>query len=215
MKKGYTYTGIVERVDFPNKGRVVTEEGVVTVKDCLPGQKVEFVINKLRHGKAEGKLLKVVERSEAETEKPCCEFYGICGGCSMQTLSYEEQLKFKSGQVKKLLDAVIDYDYEFEPVEGSPKSTRYRNKMEFSFGDAEKGGELTLGHHKKGSFHDILTTDTCMLTDEAYGKLMRCTLAVCNEFKLTYFHKLSHIGYLRHLVVRRSEKTEEILVKQI
>ena len=69
MKKGFRGEGLVERVDFPNKGVVVTEDGErVIVKNSIPGQKVAFGVNKVKHGKAEGRLLEVLEKSPLETE---------------------------------------------------------------------------------------------------------------------------------------------------
>lgn len=80
MKKGQVYEATVERIDFPNRGVITTGEGVVTVKNSLPGQKVRFSINKTRKGKAEGRLLEVLEKSPLETGHPCSHF-GLCGGC--------------------------------------------------------------------------------------------------------------------------------------
>ena len=74
MKKGQILTGIVERVDFPGKGIVNTEEGQCTVKNVLPGQKVSFVVSKKRNGHAEGRLLKIEENSPMETGSPCSHF---------------------------------------------------------------------------------------------------------------------------------------------
>ena len=91
MKKGFAGTGTVERVEFPNKGIVITDDGEkVIVKNTIPGQKVEFVVNKVKHKKAEGRLMKVVERSPIETEKPCPHF-GACGGCTYQTVAFTGQ----------------------------------------------------------------------------------------------------------------------------
>ena len=72
MKKGFRGTGTVERVDFPNKGIAVTDDGNrVIVKNTIPGQKVEFVVNKVKHQRAEGRLMEVIEKSPLETEEPC------------------------------------------------------------------------------------------------------------------------------------------------
>lgn len=79
MKKGFRGTGTVERVDFPNKGIAVTDDGDrVIVKNTIPGQKVEFVVNKVKHQRAEGRLMEVIEKSPLETEEPCPHF-GMCG----------------------------------------------------------------------------------------------------------------------------------------
>ena len=103
MKKGQMCEGIVEKVKFPNKGIVKVEDSEVTVKNTIPGQKVSFVINKKRKGKAEGRLLEILEKSELENAEANCPHYGVCGGCNYQTLPYEEQLKLKAGQVLELM----------------------------------------------------------------------------------------------------------------
>lgn len=214
MKKGQIGQGIVERVEFPNKGVVITEEGdKVIVKNTIPGQKVSFGVNKVRKGKAEGRLLEVVEKSALETESPCPHF-GECGGCLYQSLPYEEQLNLKMGQVKALLeDAIGDScEYEFLGIKASPRQFAYRNKMEFSFGDAFKDGPLALGMHKRGSFYDIVTVEQCQIVDTDFRKVLTTTLAYFTETATPFYHRLRQTGYLRHLLVRKATKTGEILI---
>jgi 23S rRNA (uracil-5-)-methyltransferase RumA len=211
MKKGQIYEGTVQRVDFPNKGIIECEGEKVIVKNSMPGQKVRFAINKKRAGRAEGSLKEVLEKSPLESRDQACSKFGQCGGCSYQTMSYENQLDMKKEQVKRLLDQVCQ-DYDFEGILGSPVEWGYRNKMEFSFGDEYKDGPLALGLHKKGSFHDILTVDDCAIVDEDFNKILSCILEYCKDRGLTYYHKLSHKGYLRHLLVRKAVKTGEILI---
>ena len=93
MKKGQVYEGIIESVDFPNKGKVFLpeEDRYVIVKNGIPGQKVRFSVNKIRKGKAEGRLLEVLEPSPSEIA-PSCPHFGQCGGCTYQNLPYEEQI---------------------------------------------------------------------------------------------------------------------------
>ena len=215
MKKGQEYTGIVEKVDFPNKGIVLVDGERAIVKNTVPGQKVRFLVNKVRKGKCEGRLLEVVEKSPLETIEVPCVHFGECGGCTYQTVPYEEQLKMKSAQVKKMLDDVIPYEYDYQGIKGSPVEYGYRNKMEFSFGDEFKDGPLALGMHKRGSFYDIVATDKCKIVDEDYNAILTAVLNLCSERKLPFLHKMTHAGYLRHLLVRRAAKTGEILVNLI
>ncbi|MGN0352916.1 MAG: 23S rRNA (uracil(1939)-C(5))-methyltransferase RlmD [Roseburia sp.] len=215
MKKGQVLEGVIERVDFPNKGRVMTEEGKpVIVKNGIPGQKVSFSINKMRKGKCEGRLLEVLEKSPLEMEEAACPHFGICGGCTYQSLPYEEQLKMKENQVKELMDAVIPADkpYEFLGIKASPLQQAYRNKMEFSFGDEYKDGPLALGMHKRGSFYDITNVGDCQIVDEDFRKVLTITLEYFKEKEISFYHKLRHTGYLRHLLVRKAVKTGQILV---
>ena len=214
MKKGQVYEGIVERVDFPNKGVVRVGEETCIVKNSLPGQKISFCVNKLRKGKAEGRLLEVMEKSPLETGSPCSHF-GLCGGCTYLSMVYEEQAKMKAEQVKKLLDGVLtgrQEAYLWEGIRQSPQQYEYRNKMEFSFGDEVKDGPLALGMHKRGSFYDIVTVSGCKLVDEDYRQILSAVLAYFSQRKVSFFHRLTHEGFLRHLLVRKASKTGEILV---
>jgi tRNA/tmRNA/rRNA uracil-C5-methylase (TrmA/RlmC/RlmD family) len=213
MKKGQVYEGFVERVDFPNKGIVQTGEGAVIVKNSLPGQKVKISVSKVRKGKAEGRLLEVTEKSPLETGSPCSHF-GLCGGCTYLSLSYEEQLKIKERQVKRLLDSVLDRQesrWVWEGIKGSPAVYEYRNKMEFTFGDEVKEGPLSLGMHKRGSFYDIVTTGECRIVDEDYRLILKTVRDYFAGKEIRYFHRQRHQGYLRHLLVRKASRTGEIL----
>ena len=217
MKKREVYEGIIQKVAFPNKGLVTVEgeEKSVIVKNGIPGQKVKFCVNKIRKGKAEGRLLEVLEKSPLETREPVCSIFPACGGCMYQTMSYEEQMKMKGDQVKEILDAAILEDYEFEGVKASPKEFAYRNKMEFSFGDEYKDGPLSLGLHKKGSTYDVLTAADCKLVHEDMTKILLCVLEYFKERNVAYYKKMQHVGSLRHLLLRRGDQTGEILVNLV
>ena len=212
MKKGQVLTGIVERVDFPGKGVVRTEEGSCVVKNVLPGQKINFVVSKKRGGRAEGRLLEILEASPLEVESPCPHF-GQCGGCMYLSLPYETALKIKEEQVKRLLEVPLSRQTEpwsFEGIKASPAISGYRNKMEFSFGDEYKDGPLALGMHKRGSFYDIVTVKDCQIVDEDYRKILQSTRSFFEG--VSFFHRLRHEGYLRHLLVRKAARTGEILI---
>ena len=140
----------------------------------------------------------------------------MCGGCTYQPVPYDKQLEIKLEQVRKLIaDAVgteEEAGYEFLGIKESPKITEYRNKMEFSFGDEYKDGPLALGMHKRGSFYDLVTVSDCRIVDSDFRKILMTTLAFFEEKKIPYFHRRTHEGYLRHLLVRKAVKTEEILI---
>ena len=221
MKKGEIYDGTVQRVSFPNKGHVDINGNDVIVKNAIPGQKIRFMINKKKSGRFEGRLLEVIERAGIEDLSGSCSIFPDCGGCTYQTMKYDSQLEMKCGQVKKLLCPALsnygkmseeDIEAVFCGITGSPDINAYRNKMEYSFGDEYKDGPLTLGLHKKGSTYDILTADGCRIVHDDFNKIVECVLGYCTENKLPYYHKNSHEGFLRHLLVRRSVSTGEILV---
>ena len=219
MKKGEIYEGTIEKVDFPNKGRVMIGDEKVTVKNGIPGQKIRFMINKKRSGRAEGRLMEVLEPSPLETRTPVCSIFPDCGGCMYQTMDYEEQLRMKERQVRDLLDAALkeggQSSYTWEGIHGSPIEFGYRNKMEFSFGDEYKDGPLSLGLHKKGSTYDVLNAYDCKLVHEDMTKILACVHKYFKDRNVSYYKKLQHIGYLRHLLLRRGVTSGEILVHVI
>ena len=217
MKKGQHGEGIVQKVVFPNKGVALTEEGErVIVKNTIPGQKVAFVVNKARKGKCEGRLLETLEKSPLEIE-PECPHFGLCGGCTYQSLPYEKQLELKEGQVRELMaDAIKDNcQYDFLPIKRSPRQYEYRNKMEFSFGDEYKDGPLALGMHKRGSFYDLVTVSDCKIVDGDFRLILSATLDFFTKRDVRYYHRMNHEGYLRHLLVRKAVRTGEILLDLI
>ena len=225
MKKGEIYEGVIEKVDFPNKGYVFVEDQKVLIKNGIPGQKVRFMIQKKRSGRAQGRILEVIEKSPLETREPVCSNFPACGGCMYQTMSYEDQLHMKETQIRELLEEALvqggqidengNAAFEWEGIHGSPIEFGYRNKMEFSFGDEYKDGPLSLGLHKKGSTYDVLTAADCQLVHRDMNQILSCVLAYFREWNVSYYKKMQHTGYLRHLLLRRGDTTGEILVNLV
>ena len=134
------------------------------------------------------------------------------GGCNYQYYTYDEQLEIKAGNIKKELDRIIKYDYIFEESIRSVKPDKYRNKMEFSFGNATKGGPIILGLHKQNSFHDIVEVDGLKLMDDNFNKIYVFCNEFCKKTGFDFYHRLDHIGFFRNLVIRKAEFTKQILV---
>ena len=208
----------------------------VTVKGALPGQTVKVRIKKKKEGKAEGILLDVVKKSPQETKKPMCDHFYSCGGCTYQTFAYTNQLKLKEQMVKELLSEVIpslrseseDGDaatteratvdtssFVWEGVLSSPDQFRYRNKMEFTFGDAEKDGPLTLGLHRRNSTHDIISIDSCALVSPAWNEILKYTQKFYRDRGVPHYNKMTHRGVLRNLVIRESATDGGIIVNLV
>ena len=215
MKKGDIYEGVIEEYDFPNKGSLMIEDRKVTIKEALKGQKVRFSITKRKSGMAEGRILEVLEKAPMEDVIPSCKYFGSCGGCTYSTMSYENQLKLKEGMVKKLLDKVITDDYEWDGIVASPVTAGYRNKMEFTFGDEYKGGPLAVGLHKKGNFYDILNVNGCEIIGKEWSMILDYTEKFFRGKNVPFYHRMTHEGILRNLVVRQSVATDEFLINLI
>ncbi|WP_040328557.1 23S rRNA (uracil(1939)-C(5))-methyltransferase RlmD [Clostridium ihumii] len=215
MRKRKEYEFLIETTEFPGKGVAFYEGEKVTVKNTLPGQKVKArVTKKSSQSGVQAKLIEVLEDVDYKIE-PHCNISHQCGGCSNAYLDYKTQLDFKVDQVKRLLDEGNIQGYEFLGIEESPEVFEYRNKMEFTFGDMEKGGELTLGMHVKNRSFSIITVDNCKIVDGDFRKILTATLEHFRKTDLPYYKVMKHEGYLRNLVVRKAINTGEILVNLV
>ncbi|MEG0642137.1 MAG: 23S rRNA (uracil(1939)-C(5))-methyltransferase RlmD, partial [Clostridium sp.] len=213
VKKNDELEVLIDHMIFPNIGVALVDDKEIRIKGTLTGQRANIRVTKKRTGKIEGKVIEIIEKSPMEIEKQC-EHFGECGGCTYQNLTYNDQLKLKEGQVKEIIDEVVE-NYEFLPIVESPSDTCYRNKMEFSFGDLQKDGELSLGMHKKGSFYEVVTVSGCRIIDEDFKKVLLCVLDFFKGRGVTYYKTRNHEGYLRHLVVRKAHSTGQMLVNLV
>ena len=213
MKRGDIIDGTVIRYDYPGLGVLDADGREVFLKGVLPGQKVRCRIKKVNASKCEAVLLEIVAPSPIEKEEGCPHF-PQCGGCQMQTVPYEDQLSLKKEQIFRLLEGVLEdaADGWFEGIRPSPAKDGYRNKMEFTFGDACKGGPLVLGMHRKGSFYDIVDAADCRIVDPDIRRIRSCVLKLAAETGYPYFHRLTHQGFYRHLLVRKARSSGQILV---
>ena len=238
MKERVLLQGVVSEVLFPNKGKLIpaVEQppiseadspagilyveptktyGPLSIKNVLPGQ--TWLVSTHKNGKKshEARPVRLLAPASYEVEPPC-PHAAVCGGCSYQTVPYAQQAAFKEQQVRQLLNALPGITDElWQPLQPSPLQLSYRNKMEFSFGDAEKGGPLTLGLHKRGAFHDIISVPHCQLVHPDIRLLLQETQSFFRASGLPYYHTRSHEGILRHLVIRRSFATGDLLVNLV
>lgn len=213
MKKGEIYEGVITKYDFPNKGSLMYEDRKVIIKGALLGQRVRFMLTKKKSGTGEGRLLEVLEKSSLEDASPDCPYFGLCGGCSYQTMSYENQLKLKEQVVRQLIGKYVGDVWK--GIVASPMRYGYRNKMEFTFGDEYKDGPLALGLHKKGGFYDILNVSGCRIVGKEWSAILDFALDFFKKKSVPFYHKMKHEGILRNLVVRQSFATKEFLVNLV
>lgn len=144
-----------------------------------------------------------------------CKHDQFCGGCIYQGTAYEEQLKIKEEEVLKLLADKGVSPKVTDKIEGCPDRYRYRNKMEYTFGDMVKDGPMTLGMHKKGNYMSIITVDRCQLVEEDFNRILSFALKFAKDRDYSFYHKKTHRGLLRNLIVRRGVRTGELLVNVV
>lgn len=135
-----------------------------------------------------------------------CALYKKCGGCQLQNMTYEEQLSFKQAKVIKLLGRYC----HVEEIIGMENPVHYRNKVQAAFG-VTRGGKIISGVYQAAS-HRIVCVDNCRLEDKRADKIIVSIRKMLPEFKLLPYNEDTGRGFLRHVLVKRSFSTGEIMV---
>lgn len=214
MRRHKEYEFEIVDVEFPGMGIAYDKEKKIYIKGAVPGQKILGYVKKLKKEYGEAKIVKVLNTIEGQIE-PKCPHFGVCGGCTHQFIDYEEQIRLKEIQLLKLFkDANID-GFQYEGIERSPKEFEYRNKMEFTFGDMEKDGELTLGMHMKNRSFGIINVHECVLIPKDFRIILDTIVSYFRNKNASYYKIMKVEGYLRNLVIRSTENTDEILVNLV
>ena len=135
-----------------------------------------------------------------------------CGGCCYQGVAYADQIKNKEGETKAFLRERGVDPALLLPIKPSPCIFRYRNKMEYTFGNEVKDGPTILGLHAKKSYISIVPTDDCQLVSEDFNAILKTTIRFVREKGYTHYHKKHHTGLMRSLILRRGVRSGELLV---
>lgn len=201
----------VEDTEYPAMGIGYYESKKMLIKNTFPEQVYWGRYMKNHNGAGVILPLEKLQRAPYEVE-PECVHYGKCGGCMSQDIPYDRQTGFKEKEVLQLFaDADLQFD-EYHGIIGSPNQYRYRNKMEYTFGDEVKGGEMTLGMHLKGRKNAVVTTDGCKLVSEDFNRIVKACLEYFKAKNVPYYRTMSHKGILRNLIIREGKNTGELLV---
>jgi 23S rRNA (uracil-5-)-methyltransferase rumA len=196
---------------------------VVFVPLTVPGDVVDVQIRSKRRRFMEGFVVRYVKKSPLRAEA-FCEHFGVCGGCKWQNLPYEEQLRFKTGQVRDQLARIGKIALpEIAPCLGSARTQFYRNKLEFTFADrrwltreeveggADIGAAPALGFHIPGMFDKVLDIRKCWLQPDPSNDIRMETKRFCVENGYTFHNAREHTGLMRNMIVRTAS-TGEVMV---
>ena len=196
---------------YGGQGVARVDDFVVFVRGAVPGDRVRARVTRRKKSYAEARVLELLAPSPRRVA-PSCGHAADCGGCEWQTLEYAAQLEFKQQQVVESLLRLGHLDgYRLEPIRGMADPWRYRNKMEFSFaGDGRDG--LLLGLHRRGSWREIVETTDCHLASARMNRARHAVAEACRGLSLPPFSRDGDGGLLRHLVVRESQSTGDLLL---
>jgi len=182
--------------------------GLVTfVPQTVPGDVVSARVVMKKQNYVEADLMEVKESSPLRIA-PRCPLFGTCGGCSWQNIPYETQIVFKEEIARSSLEHIArQYHFRLHPIIPSPIEWRYRNKVDFTFGQDDQGNTV-LGFHKPGSFYEILNVAQCHLQPGEFDALLEEMRSYAREKHLVPYDPKTHQGHLRHLILRCAGHTE-------
>ncbi|MDX6640752.1 MAG: rRNA (uracil1939-C5)-methyltransferase [Solirubrobacteraceae bacterium] len=208
--QGATVEVTVDSLAHGGAGVARLDGYVLFVSGAIPGDRVRAVVTKRKRAYGEARTLEIVEPSP-DRIAPVADH----PGAPWQVLPYERQLEVKAEQVGDALRRIGRLDgFELEPMVGAEQQWRYRNKVEFSFGEGPDG-TLVCGFHAPGSWEEIVDVEDCLLVSERVNEARRDVLAFCRAQGLEAWDRRTQAGLLRNLVIREGRRTGQIQVRLV
>ena len=212
--------------DYAAEGKSLSrlDGKVIFIEGAIPGDIVDVLLKKNKSDWAEGVAIHFHQHSPHRLT-PFCRHFGVCGGCQWQMLPYAMQLQYKQQQVADVLQRIGKVALPpIEPILGAERTTHYRNKLEYTFGDRryippEEFSKMKIsgevehpagagGFHARGFFDKVVAIETCHLQDEPTNAIRTTVQNFAKEHGLTFYNPRTHEGWLRNLVIRNTRTGE-------
>ena len=213
----------IKKIAAEGKSIAYVDEKVLFVPNTVPGDIVDVQVTRKRKSFLEGFIVNVRKYSDIRTE-PFCAHFGICGGCKWQNLPYNLQIEFKQQEIIDNLQRIGKVELQnVAPIIGSPNTTYYRNKLEFTFcnkryltrEEIAEGNELNrtpaVGFHIPGLFDKVIDVDTCYLQAEPSNAIRNFIREYALARDFSFYDIREQSGFLRTLIIRTSS-TGEVMV---
>lgn len=185
------------------------ENFAVFVDNTVPGDKVLVKITKAKKSFAKASIVKILKESDLRQEAPC-KYFDQCGGCQIQNIKYEDQLKLKENKVENIIRRIGGFkNVTINPIIGMENSFRYRNKGAFVVSKID--GKVVIGLYKKKS-HEIIPIDDCLIQDESIKDILELVKKHIIKFDVKVYNRKTNSGLVRNVVVRKSEATGQYMV---
>ena len=209
-KKNDVFQVQIEDMSDTGEGIGKTDGFTWFVKDAVIGDVVEARVMKTKKSYGFARLMQVLEPSACRVT-PRCPSARQCGGCQLQAMSYEEQLRFKENKVRNNLSRIGGLtEIPMEPIIGMDEPWRYRNKAQFPFGK-DKDGRIITGFYA-GRTHAIIEQEDCLLGVEENQPILDCIRGFMEEYHIAPYEEELHKGLVRHVLIRKGFTTGELMV---
>jgi 23S rRNA (uracil1939-C5)-methyltransferase len=204
----------VESLAFGGRGVARTDGLVVFVAGALPGDRVRAEVTKGKKRFAEARTVELLKPGADRIADVCVHGGEPCPGAPWQGLAYEQQLATKSGQVEEALSRIGGLEgYAMEEIVPAVEQWRYRNKLEYSFGEVDE--ETALGFHARGRWDLIVDVDDCRLASEAGNAARNAVRDWARLESVPAYDARARKGTLRNLAVREGRRTGQIQTRLV
>jgi 23S rRNA (uracil1939-C5)-methyltransferase len=204
----------IESLAFGGRGVARMDGYVVFVAGALPGDRVRAEVTKAKRRFAEARTVELLRPSADRVADRCVHEGEPCPGAPWQGLSYERQIAHKSDQVDEALRRIGDLDgFELEQIEAADEQWRYRNKLEYSFG--ERDGEPVLGFHARGRWDLIVGVEDCLLASERGNAARNEVRDWARLESIPAYDRRARRGVLRNLIVREGRRTGQLQTRLV
>ncbi|GAA0115062.1 23S rRNA (uracil(1939)-C(5))-methyltransferase RlmD [Clostridium senegalense] len=210
VEKNKEYIIKIENSGHQGEGVGKIDNFTVFVEGALKDETVKIKLIKINKNYGVGKLIEVLSSSESRTE-PVCSTYKRCGGCNLQHSTYEAQLSFKTERVRDVIKRIGKLeDVKIHNTIGMENPYNYRNKVQLPVGK-NKDGEVVVGFYAPRS-HDIINMECCYIQDEVGDKVIKVVKEWIKKFNIETYDEKTNSGIVRHIMIRKGFKTEEVMV---
>ena len=210
FKKNNTVILRIEDMSQDGLGIGKAEGYALFVKDTVIGDLAKVKILKTKKNYGFARLEELLEASDKRTE-PKCPLARPCGGCQLQMMKYEEQLRWKEQKVRSDLQRLGGFqEIPMEPIQGMENPFRYRNKAQFPIG-YDREGKLVAGFYA-GRTHTIIPADDCLLGSESNRRILERILDWMGRYGIAAYREDTGKGLVRHALIRSGFATGEIMV---
>ncbi|EOS66580.1 23S rRNA (uracil(1939)-C(5))-methyltransferase RlmD [Oscillibacter sp. 1-3] len=203
LQKGKLYTGTVEAYSSEGLGIVRLNGAVVFVPQAVRGETMDLRITKVMKSSCAGEIVKIRAPSP-ERVKPECPYFGRCGGCDFQHLSYPEELRAKRQRVQDALTRLGGADIQVEEILGAREPARYRNKSQYPV-----GADGSIGFYRSRS-HQVVPIDRCLIQPEVSDRTARAVGDWMHRYKISAYDESTGKGLMRHIYVRVNAAGESL-----
>ena len=214
MKKNETTKVTIEDIGVNGEGIGKVDGYTLFVKDALIGDEIEAKVIKAKKNYGYARMMNILKASKHRVSAKC-PVARQCGGCQIQELSYDEQLRFKEKKVRQNLERIGGFSPEFidqvmEPICGMESPFYYRNKAQFPFG-TDKEGHIVTGFYA-GRTHQIIPNKECALGVQQNKEILDIIVDFMEKYHISSYNEETQKGLVRHALIRYGFTTKEIMV---